>query len=72
MVFFVFVFGVLAGMAIAALVWIGASTAVLIVGTGVLLLLCGLLSSTLALLVAAPDSPDDERAAGPVRTGRGR
>jgi hypothetical protein len=72
MVYFVFVFGVLAGMAIAALIWIGASTAVLIVGTGVLLLLCGLLSSTLALLVAAPDSRDDEPAVGPVRTGRAR
>lgn len=72
MVFFVFVFGVLAGMAIAALIWIGASTAALIVGTGLLLLLCGLLSSTLAFLVAAPDGTEDDVASGPVRTGKAR
>ncbi|MGI1662270.1 hypothetical protein ACRDNQ_08515 [Palleronia sp. KMU-117] len=59
-------------MAIAALIWIGASTAVLVVGLAFLLLLCGLLSSTLALLVAAPDGRDDEATAGPVRTGRVR
>jgi hypothetical protein len=69
MVMLLFVCGVLAGMALAALVWIGASTAVLIVGLGLVLLLCGLLSSALAFLITAPDGSSDE----PVfRTGRAR
>jgi hypothetical protein len=69
MVVLLFVTGVLAGMALAALVWIGASTAALIVGVGLLLLLCSLLSSALAFLITAPDTSSDE----PVfRTGRAR
>ena len=69
MVMLFFVTGVLGGMALAALVWIGASTAALIVGLGLVLLLCGLLSSALAFLITAPDGSSDE----PVfRTGRAR
>ena len=69
MVVLLFVSGVLVGMALAALVWIGASTAALIVGVGFLLLLCSLLTSALAFLVTAPDGASDE----PVfRTGRAR
>ena len=66
MVFIVFVFGVLAGMAIAALIWIGASTAAVIVALGLLLVLTAVLSSSVAFLIGAPD---EEPA---VRTGRGR
>jgi hypothetical protein len=65
MVFIVFVFGVLAGMAVAALFWIGASTAALVVALGLLLVLSAVLSSSVAFLIA----PDEDPA---VRTGRGR
>jgi hypothetical protein len=66
MVFVVFVFGVLAGMAIAALIWIGASTAALIVALGLLLVLSAILSSSVAFLIAPTD--DDPA----VRMDRGR
>jgi hypothetical protein len=66
MVFIVFVFGVLAGMAVAALFWIGASTAALVVALGLLLVLSAVLSSSVAFLIAPPDEDPA------VRTGRGR
>jgi hypothetical protein len=69
MVYIVFAFGVLAGMAAAALLWIGASTAVLVAGLGLLLLLCGLLSSAVAFVISAPDGASEEAA---LKTGRAR
>lgn len=69
MVYFVFACGVLAGMAAAALLWIGASTAVLVAGLGLLLLLCGLLSSAVAFLISAPEPSSDDRA---LKTGTAR
>jgi uncharacterized membrane protein len=53
-------------MAIAALIWIGASTAALIVALGLLLVLSAILSSSVAFLIAPTD--DDPA----VRMDRGR
>jgi uncharacterized membrane protein len=69
MVYLVFACGVLAGMAAAALLWIGASTAVLVAGLGLLLLLCGLLSSAVAFLISAPEPSTDDRS---LKTGTAR
>jgi hypothetical protein len=60
MVFFVFVFGVLAGMATAALIWVGASSALVLGGLGVLLLLCGFLSSAVAVVLSSGADTDGE------------
>ena len=61
MVSYVFVVGVLAGMASAALFWVGASSAFVLTGFGILLLLCGFLSSALASVVAShPEVESDE------------
>ncbi len=70
MVFYVFAFGVLAGMATAALIWVGASSALVIAGLAVLLLLCGFLSSAVAAILASGGDTDVDEPSlkkGPVR-----
>ena len=71
MVFAVFVFGVLAGIVTAALVWAGASSAVVLAGFGVLLLLCALLSSVVAMSDGAKSDSEDEDQPG-FRTDKAR
>ena len=52
----------MAGMAIAAVVWAGASSGAVIGGLGVLFLLCALLSSSLATSLTSEVDPDlDDR-----------
>ncbi len=62
MVFFVFVVGVLAGIAATALLWVGASSAFVIAGFGILLFLCAFLSSAVTAVVANGPQTDDEDA----------
>ena len=69
MVFFVFVFGVLAGMATAALIWVGASSALVLAGLGVLLFLCAFLSSAVAAILSSGPGPEAEE---PSKTARVR
>lgn len=69
MIFVVFVFGVLAGIATAALIWLGLSSALVVAGFGVLLLLCAVLSSAVAGVLAS--SPDDQGGSDPVKTAPG-
>jgi len=67
MVFFVFVFGVLAGIATAALVWVGWSSAAVLAGFGILLVMCAVLSSAVSATIS---SSEDEGRETPVKKGR--
>ena len=57
MVYVVFVCGVMAGMCVAALVWAGMSSALVVAGFGVLLLLSAFLSSAVAAVIAGSGDP---------------
>lgn len=66
-----FVIGVLGGMATAALIWLGLSSAMVVFGFGILLLLMASLSSAIGAIIAG-DGGDPEGGEASLRKGRER